>query len=115
MNAPLRGSRIHPLPADERPEPGGTFLDECAAEARAGGWFVAHWGQHSTRNVEVLAAVAELGEATAEDVRRRTGRSGSAVDKALRELLAQGAVVVVGKRKWTRVYRVTEEELTCNE
>lgn len=102
----LRGRHIEPRM--EQAEVCQDFLDACAAEARAGGWFRRHLGGRSTLKADVLTALAELGGGTSEQIAQRTGRSGGAVDKALRVLLNEGKIESPGKHRRTRVYVVVE-------
>ena len=87
-----------------------TFLDLCAAEARAAGWFSGTGRPRSTLCERVYAALAAQPHgATAPELGRLVGHERSATEKALRVLLEDGRARIVTKRKWARVYEVVQD------
>lgn len=89
------------------------FLDRCAAEARAAGWFDGIGRPRSTLCERVFAALAAQPHgATAGELAAIVGHERSATEKALRVLLDDGRARIATKRKWARVYEVVRCALT---
>jgi hypothetical protein len=91
-----------------------TFLDACAAEAFANRWFPQTPIQKRRRSCvreQILAALAERGPMQALAIMPAIGHQRSATEKALRELLAEGKVIVTGHGKTMgrpRIYGLPE-------
>lgn len=91
-----------------------TFLDRCAAEARAARWFATSYPRSLVME-KILGAIAEHGPMTAHRLAELIGYSRAAVDKALRPLCDAGSVVVIGTAPThgrPRIYGLPEEERT---
>jgi hypothetical protein len=90
-----------------------TFLDQCAAEAFAARWFPRTpitMRRRSCVVEQVLDALRD-GPLDARQIMPRIGHERSATEKALRELLEDGRVVVVARRankNGARVYGLPE-------
>ena len=93
-----------------------TFLDACAAEAFAKRWFPQtpiKLQRRSTIAAQVLDCLREYGPGTAYDIMPRIGHESSATQRALRELLEAGRIVVVGTQPRMgrpRIYGLPEED-----
>jgi hypothetical protein len=77
-----------------------TFLDACAAEAFAQRWFPLTPIQKRRRSKvreQILAALGEHGPLGSRALMPHIGHQRSATEKALKELLEKGLVVVVGR------------------
>ena len=92
-----------------------TFLDACAAEAWTLRWFPQtpiEYRRRSTVVAQVLDCLREHGPGTSYDIMPRIGHERSATEKALRELLEAGRIVVVGtlpRMGRPRIYGLPEE------
>ena len=78
-----------------------TFLDACAAEAWALRWFPQAPIEERRRSnipAQILDCLREHGPGTSYDIMPRIGHERSATEKALRELLEAGRVIIVGKQ-----------------
>jgi predicted HTH transcriptional regulator len=76
------------------------FLDACAAEAFAQRWFPLQsieQRRRSTVREQIIAALREHGPLRSRALMPHIGHQRSATEKALKELLEKGLVVVVGR------------------
>jgi predicted HTH transcriptional regulator len=103
-----RATRIEEQPYDPPPRADlnqaarecTTFLDQCAAEAFAQRWFSLTPIQQRRRSKvreQIIAALGEHGPLGSRALMPLIGHQHSATEKALKELLEKGLVVVVGR------------------
>jgi len=91
------------------------FLEQCAEEAFANRWFPNTPIQLRRRSVvmqRVYETLRDHGPLTAREIMPLIGHQRSATEKALRELLQDGRVVVVGRAKTMgnpQIYGIAEE------
>lgn len=118
MQAVYRGQHIEPWGSDITATDADcraagqqctTFLDYCAAESTRGRWFPTSCNRGNSHRIRILAAVRELGQATANDAAIRARLHRGQAEKVLHRMVMAGEVRIVGKRNHARVYEAMED------